>query len=172
MFAQYPSIPPPPALHTIPHARTVAMLDVDEYVELVGTTLPKQPQGDKGPLPQFLANYNNSGSLIAYWRMFGACGLTTPPALPAAQAYTCCTDKTFPNNQKFVKSFVNVPRIQGRASCAIHTCYVPGGMVDELHRAVPENTTLSWERIIIRHYQIKSYQEFLWKQQRGMSWSG
>lgn len=154
------------------HTTPVTMLDVDEYVELVGAALPTTPQGDEGPLPTFLAKYNEHGSLVAYWRMFGACGNVVPPALPAPQAYTCCTDESFPLNQKFVKSFVNVPRIQGTApGCAIHTCYVPGGIVDELHRKVPEDSALTWQHIRIRHYQTKSLQEFIWKQQRGTNTS-
>lgn len=144
------------------------MLDVDEYVELVGVPLPLQPQGDKGPLPLFLSQYKQHGSLIAYWRMFGACGHITAPPVAAPQAYTCCTDEHYPPNQQFVKSFVNVPRIEGTPGCGIHTCYVPGGIVDELHRMVPGNTTLTWQHIRIRHYQIKSYQEFVWKQLRGV----
>lgn len=142
-----------------PDSRWIAFIDLDEFLF--------SPQGT--PLPQILREFEEFPAVGVNWAVFGSSGhRTTPPGL-VIESYLRRTDD--PGINRHIKSIVNPRRV--RAFCVPHFfMYDEGLAVDERRRPItgpPFSHTdgVSFERLRLNHYALKSEEEFRLKLARG-----
>lgn len=141
-------------------ARWIAFLDLDEF--LFSPTL--------APLPQVLADYEEHPGVVVNWCMFGPSGHETKPAGLVLENYNLRARDEHPLNH-LVKSVVD-PRRATRVCGGINPhCfdYADGFAVDELFRPLDrtprgQTQTVSYTRLRINHYNIKSREQWEAKQ--------
>jgi len=140
-------------------ARWIAFIDVDEFLF--------SPAGDS--LPEVLREFERWPGVGVNWAVFGSSGHRTKPEGLVVENYVRPTDKPGVNRQ--IKSIVR-PR-EVRAFCVPHFfMYREGWAVDENHRPIskpPLSLTdeVSFARLRVNHYSIKSEEEFRRKLARG-----
>jgi hypothetical protein len=140
-------------------ARWIAFIDIDEFVF--------SPAG--GSLPDVLREFERWPGVGVNWALFGSSGHRTKPPGLVIENYVHRTGAPGVNRQ--IKSIVN-PR-EVRAFCVPHFfMYREGWAVDENHRPItkpPRSMTeeVSFSRLRVNHYAIKSEEEFRRKLARG-----
>jgi Glycosyltransferase family 92 len=140
-------------------ARWIAFIDLDEF--LFSPTL--------APLPEILKDYEKWSGVLANWATFGPSGHETRPEGLVIENYQLrASDDYFMN--RMVKSIVD-PKRAVRVGGGINPhCfdYTDGFAVDELFRArqtppLGKTETVSFSRLRVNHYYMKSRAEWLAK---------
>ena len=137
----------------------IAFIDLDEFLF--------SPQGT--PLPELLREYEEFPGVGVNWAVFGSSGHRTRPPGLVIESYVRRTGKTGIN--RHVKSIVNPLRV--RAFCQPHFfMYDHGFAVDERRRPITgppfsQTESVSFERLRLNHYAVKSEEEFRLKLARG-----
>jgi hypothetical protein len=140
-------------------SRWIAFIDLDEFLF--------SPEGT--PLPRLLREYEEFPGVGVNWAVFGSSGHRTRPPGLVLESYMRRTDD--PGINRHVKSIVNPGRV--RAFCLPHFfMYDHGLAVDERRRPItgpPFSHTdgVSFERVRLNHYAVKSEEEFRLKLARG-----
>jgi hypothetical protein len=137
----------------------IAFIDLDEFLF--------SPQGT--PLPELLREYEEFPGVGVNWAVFGSSGHRTRPPGLVIESYVRRTGQTGIN--RHVKSIVNPLRV--RAFCVPHFfMYDHGFAVDERRRPITgppfsHTESVSFERLRLNHYAVKSEEEFRLKLARG-----
>ena len=140
-------------------SRWIAFIDVDEFLF--------SPTGR--PLPQLLVEFERWPGVGVNWAVFGSSGHRTKPPGLVIENYLRRTGAAGVNRQ--MKSIVNP--LEVRSFCVPHFfMYREGWAVDENHRPItkpPRSMTeeVSFARLRLNHYSIKSEEEFRRKLARG-----
>jgi hypothetical protein len=140
-------------------SRWVAFIDIDEFLF--------SPQGT--PLPEILGEFEEFPGVGVNWAVFGSSGHRTRPPGLVIESYVRRTDD--PGINRHVKSIVDPRRV--RAFCVPHFfMYDQGLAVDEQRRPItgpPYSHTdgVSFDRLRVNHYAVKSEEEFRLKLARG-----
>eukprot|EP00884_Botryococcus_braunii_P006926 jgi/Botrbrau1/16234/Bobra.0066s0020.1 len=143
-------------LHTF-----MGFIDTDEFIVLTDPSVPD--------LPTLLQEYENYGALAVNWQMFGSSGLQTRPHKGALQSYIKCLPEQHKENLH-IKSIVNTRLTLGPRGDPHHFRYGPGKFAvntkfQPVHGA--RSQTVSTERVILKHYVLKSAEEYKEKINRG-----
>jgi hypothetical protein len=145
--------------HHSDDARWIAFIDLDEFLF--------SPEGT--PLPEVLREFEEFPGVGVNWAMFGSSGHSTPPPGLVIESYLRRSDD--PGINRHIKSVVNPRRVRG--FCVPHFfMYDDGLAVDEQRRPItgpPYSHTdgVSFSRLRLNHYAIKSEEEFRLKLARG-----
>lgn len=140
-------------------SRWIAFIDLDEFLF--------SPAGKA--LPDLLPEFERWPGVGVNWAVFGSSGHRTKPPGLVIENYLRRTDVPGVNRQ--MKSIVNPLAV--RAFCVPHFfMYREGSAVDENHRPItsrPRSMTeeVSFSRLRLNHYSIKSEEEFRRKLARG-----
>jgi hypothetical protein len=140
-------------------SRWIAFIDLDEFLF--------SPTGT--PLPDVLREFEEFPGVGVNWAVFGSSGHRTRPPGLVIESYLRRTDA--PGINRHIKSIVNPGRV--RAFCLPHFfMYDHGLAVDERRRPItgpPYSQTdeVSFERLRVNHYTVKSDEEFRMKLARG-----
>jgi hypothetical protein len=140
-------------------SRWIAFIDLDEFLF--------SPQ--KTPLPVLLREYEEFPGVGVNWAAFGSSGHETRPSGLVLESYVRRTEAIGVN--RHIKSIVNPMRV--RAFASTHFFMFDRGLtVDERRRPItgpPLSMTegVSFERLRVNHYVIKSEEEFRLKVARG-----
>ena len=116
-----------------------------------------------------LAEFERWPGVGVNWAVFGSSGHRTRPPGPVIENYLRRTDKPGVNRQ--MKSIVNP--LEVRAFCVPHFfMYRDGWAVDENHRPLTKGPLtfteqVSFSRLRLNHYSVKSEEEFRRKLARG-----
>ena len=145
-------------------SRWIAFIDLDEFLF--------SPL--KTPLPVLLREYEEFPGVGVNWAVFGSSGHRTRPPGLVLESYVRRTDA--PGINRHIKSIVNPMRV--RAFASTHFFMFDHGLtVDERRRPItgpPFSLAdgVSFERLRLNHYVIKSEEEFRLKLARGPADSG
>ncbi|HZO58494.1 MAG TPA: glycosyltransferase family 92 protein [Solirubrobacterales bacterium] len=148
-------------------ARWIAFIDLDEF--LFSPTL--------APLPEILADYEQHPAVVANWAVYGSSGHRTPPAGLVIENYLW----RLPDHRRrnlVLKSIVDPRRTLHSAGVNPHAFIYEGGFaVNELHHPVDrkplgETDEVSFARLRINHYYIKSQEQWEAKRAAAMANSG
>jgi len=140
-------------------SRWIAFIDLDEFLF--------SPQGT--PLPDVLGEFEEFPGIGVNWAMFGSSGHEVAPQGLVIESYLRRSDD--PGMNRHIKSIVDPRRV--RAFCVPHFfMYDRGLAVDEQRRPItgpPYSHTddVSFERLRVNHYAVKSEEEFRMKLARG-----
>lgn len=140
-------------------SRWTAFIDLDEFLF--------SPEGI--PLPEVLREFEEFPGVGVNWAVFGSSGHRDKPPGLVLESYVRRSDD--PGINRHVKSIVNPRRV--RAFCLPHFfMYDQGLAVDERRRPItgpPFSHTdgVSFERMRLNHYAVKSEEEFRLKLARG-----
>jgi hypothetical protein len=148
-------------------ARWIAFIDLDEF--LFSPTLTA--------LPEILPEYEQHPAVVANWAVFGSSGHKTRPAGLVIENYLWRLPDERRRNHN-VKSIVDPRRTLHSAGVNPHAfIYADGFAVNELHhpldrKPLGEMPEVSFARLRINHYYIKSEQEWGSKRMAPMANSG
>ena len=143
----------------------MAFIDADEYIIL------RQPQQT---LPDLLQQFRPFGGLAINWRMFGSSNHSVRPPGRVVDNYVQC----FPahaDNGRHVKVIANTAHLRGAGPDPHSFVYAPGYFaVNEKHQPVHGafSVTVSITDVVLHHYSIKSWEDFLRKRARGEAHGG
>ena len=136
----------------------MAFIDVDEFVMIPGGR----------SLAEVLAPYAANGGLVMNWRQFGSSGHVSRPEGGVVSNYRACFEAN-DENCRHVKTIVSLAMVLECMGPHYFT-YLPGlPAVNSRHEAVhgPYSWPPAWDTIYIRHYTIKSLEDFRRKSNRG-----
>ena len=145
--------------HNGSDARWIAFIDIDEFLF--------SPTGR--PVAELLVEFERWPGVGVNWCVFGSSGHRTMPPGLVIESYLHRSEGEGPN--RHIKSIVD-PR-QVRAFCVPHFfMYREGWAVDENHRPITKGPLtfterVSFSRLRVNHYAVKSEQEFRSKLERG-----
>ncbi|KAG2488747.1 hypothetical protein HYH03_012745 [Edaphochlamys debaryana] len=141
--------------------RWIAMIDIDEYIFVKGSTCPS--------LPAILPSFNSFPALGLNWVFFGSSGHNTRPAAGNLASYSKC----LPRKHKaceHVKSIVNTKYVEGLAWSPHHFTYANGAKAVNENKVPfdgPFSKPASHNRLMLHHYFSRSREEFELKSRRG-----
>ena len=148
-------------------SRWIAFIDLDEF--LFSPTL--------APLPGILADYEQHPGVVVNWAVFGSSGHQTPPDGLVIENYLWRNRDDGGNNHN-VKSIVDPRRTLRSTGVNPHSfTYTDGFAVNEQGRPLdrkPFGVTddVSFARLRVNHYYIKSEEQWLAKRSAPMANSG
>eukprot|EP01024_Parvocaulis_polyphysoides_P063953 TRINITY_DN7416_c0_g3_i4.p1 TRINITY_DN7416_c0_g3~~TRINITY_DN7416_c0_g3_i4.p1 ORF type:complete len:439 (+),score=32.90 TRINITY_DN7416_c0_g3_i4:1494-2810(+) len=146
----------------------IVLIDVDEF--LIFT----QPKSNPPHLPTFLQPYEESGGLAVYRRTFGSSGFINRPAEGVLTSYTECVEHLRTDlRQAYPKIILNTQFFQKDGECRVHECSTTRKFVNTYnnpldHRWWIASPTATWNKLLVHHYAVKSFEDFKFKQHRGM----
>eukprot|EP01025_Chloroclados_australasicus_P062856 TRINITY_DN8273_c0_g1_i4.p1 TRINITY_DN8273_c0_g1~~TRINITY_DN8273_c0_g1_i4.p1 ORF type:complete len:359 (-),score=10.44 TRINITY_DN8273_c0_g1_i4:359-1435(-) len=144
----------------------MGMIDIDEFIVLNQGKKYGYIPVEKPNLPAFLKNYEGTGGLAVYWRIFGSSGhVQSPKQGGVLDNYLTCESK--PNTQ--AKHIVNT-KYMGKAICVLHVCNTTVSSVNSQFKKKDMRSWgrgSTWEGININHYMFKSWEDYQSKRKRG-----
>jgi hypothetical protein len=160
----------------------IGFLDADEFLEpmTIGDTF----EGSGARLIDELFRTSNAAVLAFNWMIFGDSNLARAGPEPVTERFTWAAEQSFKDN-RHVKSFCAIERchalfrshLRHERAIAVHVANVPCAAIS--HDGMPIRTAwnlsttvdVSWQFARIRHYVIKSREEFRDKKARRSAWS-
>lgn len=137
----------------------MVLIDVDEFIYI----------RDKSTLKHFLGGYRNVSGLRLHWRNFGSSGHISRPPNVLDYYDKCINDEdrastlhwSFPAGH--AKTIANTRFIRDKVTCGPHACYNQPNEVNITY--FDENmcshcTEVSFSKIALNHYRIKSLDDF------------
>jgi hypothetical protein len=142
--------------------RWIAFIDIDEFLF--------SPVRD--PLPTVLADYEQWPGVGVNWAQFGNSGHVTKPPGLVIENYVHRSNTDWHNN--WIKTIADPTRVE-RPSGNNHCLHYRSGLaVDENMRPIDEpygrTDSVSYNRLRINHYRMKSEQEFVKRSQLPWQW--
>jgi Glycosyltransferase family 92 len=136
----------------------IASIDVDEFIVMrVNQTLST-----------FLGDYYKGG-LLMHWRIFGSSGFIHRPEGGVLRNYNhCCDNETLSTSSRtdnprgYTKSITSTTAMNDHTYCNPHLC-MDILYYDENMRADNSKVNVSFSKVALNHYRVKSWDDFTLK---------